>query len=119
MTCSCEVAGPRGYFVSYLLPPGVRGPTMERTLLRGGLPTIVSIQSPPAAAQCAGGLAAQCGSGRSASMEEEVRVLFAAAELGRADIIGKAIESLTTGTGERHFSTTMKPSKHFRIYFEV
>ena len=30
-------------------------------------------------------------------MEEEARVLFAAAELGRADIIGKAIESLTAG----------------------
>eukprot|EP00752_Nemacystus_decipiens_P002252 g2133.t1 len=31
-------------------------------------------------------------------MEEEARVLFAAAELGRADIIGKAIESLTAGS---------------------
>lgn len=31
------------------------------------------------------------------NMEEEARVLFAAAELGRADIIGKAIESLTAG----------------------
>lgn len=33
----------------------------------------------------------------SSTMDEENRVLLAAAELGRADIIGKAIESLSAG----------------------